>query len=485
MKNIQSLSYVRHEMMEEQDPPTSQIGVVGWIQDNLFNGVLSSVLTVLSLLFVAWGVTAIGTWLLNSIWNADSLNECREILQGASGACWGVIRERFPQLMFGFYPSELYWRPILSFILMFVALWPILFPSAPRKMLYLSLAYPFIAIFLLWGGSIWMSVLIALTIFGSLYAAAKASGKYGLLIGVLVGLAVIVVVFFDPIGILLGVLGYVIGLPSMSPYFESFFGIPYPVLGVTPVDLDFFIFGTLASEIFPLFGRLNSVLDYIAPIHITQVGPQEFGGFMLSITIGISGIVMSLPLGVFLALGRQSNMPLIKSVCVVFIEFFRGVPLITLLFTASLLLNYFLPPGTNFDLILRVIIMVTLFATAYMAEVIRGGLAALPRGQYEAANAMGLDYWKAQHLVIMPQAMKIAIPGTVNTFIGLFKDTTLVVFIGLLDPIGLASAIRANSAWQGIYWELFIFIGAVFWVFCFGMSRYSMHLEQRLKTDHR
>ena len=189
--------------------------------------------------------------------------------------------------------------------------------------------------------------------------------------------------------------------------------------------------------------------------------------------------------GILLALGRQSGMPLIKAVSVVFIEFIRGVPLITLLFTASLLLNYFLPPGTNFDLILRVIIMVTLFASAYMAEVIRGGLAALPRGQYEAADALGLDYWKAQRLIIMPQALKISIPGIVNTFIGLFKDTTLVVFIGLLDPIGLASAIRANSDWQGIYWELFLFIGAVFFIFCFGMSRYSMYLERRLKTDHR
>ena len=196
-------------------------------------------------------------------------------------------------------------------------------------------------------------------------------------------------------------------------------------------------------------------------------------------------IALSLPLGILFALGRQSNMPLIKWISVTFIEFIRGVPLITLLFTASLLLNYFLPPGTNFDLILRVIIMVTLFATAYMAEVIRGGLAALPRGQYEAADALGLDYWKAQRLIIMPQALKISIPGIVNTFIGLFKDTTLVVFIGILDPIGRASAIRATSDWQGIYWELFIFIGAVFFVFCFSMSRYSMYLERRLKTDHR
>jgi general L-amino acid transport system permease protein len=177
---------------------------------------------------------------------------------------------------------------------------------------------------------------------------------------------------------------------------------------------------------------------------------------------------------------------LIKTLSVGFIEFIRGVPLITLLFTASLLLQYFLPPNTNFDLILRVIILVTFFAAAYIAEVIRGGLAALPRGQYEAADALGLDYWSAQRLIIMPQALKIAIPGIVSTFIGLFKDTTLVAFVGLLDPLkGITQIVRADIAWKGIYWEPYIFVGAIFFVICFGMSRYSMYLENKLKRDHR
>ena len=151
---------------------------------------------------------------------------------------------------------------------------------------------------------------------------------------------------------------------------------------------------------------------------------------------------------------------------------------------ASTLLNYFLPPGTTFDIILRVVIMVTLFAAAYMAEVIRGGLAALPTGQYEAADALGLDYWKATRLIIMPQALKISIPGIVSTFIGLFKDTTLVSIIGLLDPIGLTANIRADANWNGIVWELYGFIALMFFVFCFGMSRYSMYLERKLKTGH-
>ena len=224
----------------------------------------------------------------------------------------------------------------------------------------------------------------------------------------------------------------------------------------------------------------------ILPLRLAPVSSDQFGGFVLSITIGVAGIALSLPLGIILALARRSDLPLIKMMAVMFIEFIRGVPLITLLFTASLLLQYFLPPGTNVDIILRVIIMVTLFAAAYIAEVIRGGLAALPRGQYEAADALGLDYFRAQRLIILPQALKISIPGIVSTFIGLFKDTTLVSFIGLLDPLrGVTQSVRADINWKGIYWEPYIFVGAIFFIFNFSMSRYSMYLERKLKTDHR
>jgi len=173
----------------------------------------------------------------------------------------------------------------------------------------------------------------------------------------------------------------------------------------------------------------------------------------------------------------------IQTICVFFIEFIRGVPLITLLFVANSVLAYFFPPGSNLDLILRVVIMVTLFSSAYMAEVIRGGLAALPQGQYEAADSLGLNYWKSMRLIILPQALKISIPNIVSSFIGLFKDTTLVVIIGLLDPIGLINTTRADSAWNGIIWEFYVFVGLFFFVVCFGMSRYSMYLERKLKTD--
>ena len=428
--NDRNASYVRGQMLAAKSPPSNAIGPIKWMRENLFDGVISVFLTLGALAVIVWIVASLAPWVSNSIWNAGSLTECREILQGESGACWGVIRDRLPQLIFGFYPPEIYWRPVLALVLLVAAVSPILFPSVPRKMFWMSLAFPGIGYWLLWGGSMWFPV--------SIYA--------GAVIGAL--------------------------LFSVGSRFNLIVAVGLALAGAV------FWWLELAAPAAVFVGG-------IMPVEILAVTSRDFGGFLISLTIGVTGIVLSLPLGILLALGRRSDMILIKTVSVVFIEFIRGVPLITLLFTASLLLNYFLPPGTTFDLILRVIIMVTLFATAYMAEVIRGGLAALPRGQYEAADALGLDYWKAQQLIIMPQALKISIPGIVNTFIGLFKDTTLVVFIGLLDPIGLASAIRANSDWQGIYWELFIFIGAVFWVFCFGMSRYSMYLEHRLKTDHR
>ncbi|MEM8992563.1 MAG: amino acid ABC transporter permease [Pseudomonadota bacterium] len=231
--------------------------------------------------------------------------------------------------------------------------------------------------------------------------------------------------------------------------------------------------------------QVDSTYQRLGLVGLTPVSSDQLGGFLLAMIIGVAGIVLSLPIGILLALGRQSGLIFIQSVSIMFIEFFRGVPLITLLFVANSVLAYFFPPNANLDLILRVVIMVTLFASAYMAEVIRGGLAALPPGQYEAADAMGLDYWKSMRLIVLPQALKISIPNIVSTFIGLFKDTTLVVVIGLLDPIGLINTTRADSAWNGIIWEFYVFVGLFFFIICFGMSRYSMYLERKLATDRR
>ena len=218
---------------------------------------------------------------------------------------------------------------------------------------------------------------------------------------------------------------------------------------------------------------------------LTPVDTQKLGGILLTLVVAVTGIAFSLPIGIALALGRRSKLPALRAVCVIFIEFIRGVPLITLLFVASTMLTYFLPPGSTFDLLMRVLIMVTLFASAYIAEVVRGGLQGLPAGQYEAADALGLTYWKAHRLIILPQALKISIPGIVNTFIGSFKDSVLVLIIGMMDILGLGRARLNDPDWLGLAPELYIFISLFFFISCFGMARYSLSLERKLQTDHK
>ena len=217
---------------------------------------------------------------------------------------------------------------------------------------------------------------------------------------------------------------------------------------------------------------------------LTKVPTDQFGGLMLNVVIGVTGIAFSLPIGVLLALGRQSHLPIMRILCVSFIEFIRGVPLITILFMAAVMLSYFVPPGTNFDLLMRMLIMVTLFASGYMAEVVRGGLQAIPKGQYEAAESMGLTYWKTMNLIVLPQALKISIPGIVNTFIALYKDTTLVIVIGRLDILGIGNSSLADTKWQGLSTEVYVFVAIFFFLSCFSMSRYSLWLEKKLHTGH-
>ena len=433
---MESLAYVREEMASARAAPRRDVGALGWARQNLFGGWLNSALTVLSLLAIGFVLIESVPWMIQSSWTATSLNECRAAIaeaygEGTHGACWAVIRERYLQMFYGFYPRDSYWRPNLALILMLAAISPVLFTSLPRKLLWFSAVYPFLGLWLLWGGSLWTVLSI--------------------------------------------MAGFAVGYGVMAAAVRAFGALA----GMIAAALAVLIYWLFAA------GPLAALLQDIIPwFWLEPVESARFGGFMLSTTIGVTGIACSLPIGILLALGRKSDLLIVKAICVGFIEFIRGVPLITLLFVASTLLNIFLPPGTNFDLILRVIIMVTLFSSAYIAEVVRGGLASLPRGQFEAADALGLDYWKSMRLVVLPQALKVSIPGIVSTFIGLFKDTTLVSIIGLLDPLGLTNAIRADANWNGIIWELYVFVAVIFFVFCFAMSRYSMYLERKLQTGH-
>jgi general L-amino acid transport system permease protein len=617
--NSASLTYVRDTMIPQAAPPVREAGLVKWVRENLFSSWLNIILTAVSLYVLYLVIARISPWLMNSIWNAGSLTECREILAAngvpaeVGGACFAVIRDRWVQFIFGFYPADLYWRPILAFVLFFVALAPVLFAKVPRKLLAFTAIYPFLAVWLVWGGAFW-SPLLVLAGFLVGYVGFTMGGRFGgPALAVIAGVvfAAIWWLFLTPmIGAALNtavgssrlessmtslteraaalgpeltdieaqidaldiqiaeavaekdaivarataevaspttpdaisqiraelglamdkladlrsqnnllaisrfqtqqettevrsLLSSITALPNLETNLptlqvtaaEMRAALPDAVAAFATVDAataatndeKTALRATLTAEANALAAEKTISQTYAAlgRVGLKPVESSEIGGFMLAFIIGVSGITLSLPLGILLALGRQSHLFIIQKVCVGFIEIIRGVPLIVWLFTAQLLLNYFLPKGTNFDLMLRVIIMVTLFSSAYIAEVVRGGLAALPKGQLEAADAMGLNYWQAMQLIVLPQALKISIPGIVNSFIGLFKDTTLVTFIGMYDPIGLVATARASTEWNGVYWELYIFIGLLFFMFCFSMGRYSLHLERKLRRENR
>ncbi|MBC7165109.1 MAG: amino acid ABC transporter permease [Roseovarius sp.] len=423
-------AFVRSRMLPQSPPPVAETGAIRWLRENLFSSVGNTILTLVSAYVVVRILFWAAPWFFNGIWDSPSLSACREMLDGRTGACFAVLTERWNQLLYGFkYPSELYWRPALAFVLLFVAIAPVLFIKyLPRRLLVFTGLYPFIAYWLIWGGSVTVPVLA--------------------LVGVLAGAVVYrrVLTVSAGVAVLAGIIA------AMIVWWAA--------------------------------GRVTPSMEGI--LALEPVASRDMGGFMINLMLGVICVSLSLPFGILLALGRRSSMPIIRWICVMFIEFIRGVPLITLLFVANVVLAYFLPPGTNFDLILRVIIMITMFASAYIAEVIRGGLAALPRGQYEAADSLGLDYAQAMQLVILPQALKISIPGIVNVAVGLFKDTTLVSIISIFDIVGMIRGpILASTEWNGVYWELYGFAALLFFVTCYGISQYSQWLERQLQTDHR
>ena len=425
-----TIAFVRTKEVPAMPPPPNAAGPMKWIKDNLFATPTNGVLTVLAFLAIYMILSGAIPWMVNGIWTSSSLAACREILDGTVGACFAVLAERWNQLLFGFqYPADIYWRPGLAFTLLFVAAAPVLFFDLPRKLLIFTALYPFLAYWLVWGGSI----------FGPLLALA----------------------------------GFVAGYYVYRHFVAGSFAIG-------------FFGGIVAAFAVWIIGGYIIPDTEIAEGAMRSVPSRDLGGFMLNMMLGVTCVSLSLPLGIALALGRQSSMPIIKYICVVFIEFIRGVPLITLLFVANVMLGYFFPPGSGVDLFLRVVIMITMFSAAYIAEVIRGGLAALPKGQYEAGDSLGLDYSQAMRLIILPQALKISIPGIVNVSVGLFKDTTLVSVISMFDLVGMIRGpILASVEWQGVYWELYGFAALLFFIVCYGISQYSQWLERRLATDHR
>lgn len=383
--NTHQTNFVRTAMIDQSAPPLLDKGYIAWIRKNLLATPLDAVMTIIAVLALAWFLPPAIKWLfIDASWTGGGRGVCATVAQGGSqpegwsGACWAFVTAKFDVFMFGRYPIDERWRPMLVGVLFVALLVPILIPKIPYKGLN------------------------AILLFGVLP----------------------VISFFILIG---GVLGL--------PYVET----------------------------------------------------ALWGGLMVTLILSFVGIAVSLPLGIVLALGRRSTMPVIRLLCTTFIELVRGIPLITVLFMASVMLPLFLPQGMTFDKFLRALIGVSLFASAYMAEVVRGGLQAIPKGQAEGADSLGLSYWQKMRLIILPQALKLVIPGIVNTFIGLFKDTSLVSIIGMFDLLGIVRQNFSDANWASPVTPLsgLVFAGFVFWLFCFGMSRYSGFMERRLDKGHK
>jgi general L-amino acid transport system permease protein len=411
-------------------PPSVDSGLVGWLRSRLFSSWGNGITTIVLLALLAWILSGFLDWaVVNANFTAKAGSECR-----GGGACWALIGEKYRLIFFGTFPYEQHWRPLIAMIVMLA----MLLLSSDRRM---------------WN---WRLLVI------------WAVGSFGTFL-LMFGQLTFTVTFFLVVGFVLGGTGYLIrGGVAKVPELRTY----QVLLGVGFVGLILRMLGIL-----PSWGFTIAPLPYVET-HL-------WGGLPVTMILATYGLVFAFPYGILLALGRRSNLPLIKGLCVGFIELIRGVPLISLLIMASILLPLFLPSGTTIDKFLRAQVAVILFAGAYIAEIIRGGLQSLPKGQFEAADAMGLNYVQKTTLIVLPQALRVVIPPLINTFIGFFKDTSLVLIIGILDFLNTANQALVDPNWAGFPGEVYLFAAFVYFIFCYSMSRYSKYLEVELNKGTR
>jgi general L-amino acid transport system permease protein len=431
MSDSVSPSFIRQDLVPERPAPVKTTGLVGFMRTRLFNSPTNILLTMVSALLIWFTVVpAIRFMLIDAVWTGSDRNACLAQNAGhAVGACWPYVEAKFTQFIYGFYPEPERWRANLTFLLGALLLLPLLIPRLPGKGLNAGLffiAFPVIGFFLLHGGGV---------------------------VGFAVSAVVVSILLFLLDG---GIRG---GWRALAISLACFAGV-----GVVVV----------------LMGALDNG-------QLAVVDTRLWGGLLVTLVVSVTGIVTSMPVGIALALGRRSTIPLIRIFSIAFIEFWRGVPLITVLFFATYMLPLFVPANFTIDGLVRALIGIALFAGAYNAEVIRGGLQAIPRGQGEAASALGLSWWKTTALIVMPQALRHVIPSLVNSFISLFKDTSLVSIVALFDLLGSVRASFADPVWATptTLFTGFAFAGIIYFTFCFGMSRYSLFVEHRLNAHRR
>jgi general L-amino acid transport system permease protein len=506
MTDTTASSFVREAMVTERSAPVKTTGFVGFLRTRLLNSPTNVLLTILGLLLIWYTVIpAIRFLLVDAVWHGADRNACLAENAGhAVGACWPFINAKLDQFIYGFYPAQERWRVNLTFLLAALLLLPMLIPRLPAKGLNAGLfffAFPVIAFFLLHGGGLggfgvnWTaSLLVAFA--DSIKSAGDALVRAA-------GTTLVV----GPLLWLLGQFVVLIGV-TLSLILTPLLWVRDQILASgRPVWIDFALTAIIVSVLlFLLSGGVRTgwrtlvtclasfagIAIVIAVMGLDRGGlpivdTRLWGGLLITLVVSVTGIVTSMPIGIALALGRRSTIPLIRLFSIAFIEFWRGVPLITVLFFATYMLPLFLPGNFTIDGLVRALIGISLFTGAYQAEVIRGGLAAIPRGQGEAASALGLSWWKTTALVVMPQALRHVIPGLVNSFISLFKDTSLVSIVALFDLLGQLRASFADPNWATptTAFTGFAFTGLIYFIFCFGMSRYSLFVEHRLNPYRR
>lgn len=505
MSDITASSFVRQDIVAERPAPIKTTGFVGMLRTRLLNSPTNILLTIVGVLLLWFTIIpSIKFLVVDAVWTGADRSACLDEKAGfVVGACWPYIQAKLPQLIYGFYPEAERWRVNLALILAAALLLPLLIPRLPAKGLNASLfflAFPVVAFFLLHGGGI------------SGFGVSWAAGLLELFDDSVIsaGQVLLSLSKTSAIAPLLWVVGHLIVLVGTAIHWLIF-----PLIWLrdqlegTGQSLwtDFFITTVVVSLIaFVMGGGTRAgwrplaacVATFVAIAVVIKlmgldhgglpiVQTRLWGGLLVTLVVSVAGIVTSLPIGIALALGRRSTIPLIRIFSIAFIEFWRGVPLITVLFFATYMLPLFLPGNFTVDGLMRALIGIALFTGAYQAENVRGGLAAIPRGQGEAAAALGLSWWKTTSLIVLPQALRHVIPNLVNSFISLFKDTSLVSIVALFDLLGSLRASFADPKWSAptTLFTGFAFAGVIYFLFCFGMSRYSLFVERRLNAHRR
>jgi general L-amino acid transport system permease protein len=429
-------------------------GVVDWLRANLFGSVFNTVLTLLAVALLAFTVPSVIRWgLVDAVWSAPNGQACRAAAGQEAAACWAFIGEKARFILFGRFPYAEQWRPLLV-VMIFLAM---ILAACDRRLLGRGRSIGFRTRIAIATVSLPITVVIVAYLSGSL-----SPGRPTLFADIF---------NFDRVGE-----EFFLWLARKVVTFIIAIGIGYIVPLLWGRWLILIWLGGLSAVYLLMQGGV---------LGLTYVETALWSGLPLTLILAVVGMALAFPLAILLALGRRSELPAVRMFSVAYIELVRGVPLITVLFMASVMLPLFLPSGVTIDKLLRAQIAFILFAAAYLAEVIRGGLQAIPNGQIEAADSLGLGYWRRTRLIVLPQALSMVIPPLVNNFIGAFKNTSLVLIIGLFDLLSDANAALTDPNWQGFAAEAYVFTAAIYFCFCFFMSRYSQMLERQFNKDRR